>query len=45
VKLPADQSEDPALAQLREATKLLLIRTDKGWKMIPVVARETIAAN
>jgi hypothetical protein len=45
VKLPADQSEDPALAQLREATKLLLIRTDTGWKMIPVVARETIAAN
>jgi hypothetical protein len=45
VKLPADQSEDPGLAQLREATKLLLIRTDTGWKMIPVFAREAIASN
>ncbi|HEX5046116.1 MAG TPA: hypothetical protein VFX89_03265 [Gammaproteobacteria bacterium] len=44
VKLPADQSEDPALAQIREATKLLLIRTDEGWKMIPVFPREVIAS-
>ncbi|HZF30667.1 MAG TPA: hypothetical protein VE907_16245, partial [Gammaproteobacteria bacterium] len=45
VQLPADQSEDPGLAQIREATKFLLIRTDSGWKMIPVFPREAIAAN
>ena len=44
VRLPADQSEDEELAELREATKLLLIRTSHGWKMIPVVAVAETAA-
>jgi hypothetical protein len=45
VRLPADQSEEEeGLAKVREATKLLLIRTSNGWKMIPVFPLETTAA-
>ena len=44
VRLPADQSEDEELAELRDATRLLLIRTSHGWKMIPVVAAAETAA-
>ena len=45
IRLPADQSEDEGLAELRDVIKLLLIRTNSGWKLIPVFAEATIAAN
>jgi hypothetical protein len=44
IMLPADQSEEPGLVDLKEATKFLLIRTRDGWKMIPVMVRETVVA-
>ncbi len=41
-----DEEEEEGLVQLRDATKLLLIRTDSGWKLIPIFfVAETIAAN
>ena len=44
IRLPADQSEEPGLVELKEATKFLLIRTRDGWKMIPVVVRDPVVA-
>jgi hypothetical protein len=45
VRLPGDQAEDDEeLAKVREASKLLLIRTSDGFKLIPVFPLETTAA-
>jgi acrosin len=44
VRLPADQAEGEELARARPETRLLLIRTTFGWKMVPVfVTAETAA--
>jgi hypothetical protein len=44
VRLPADQSDEPGLAYVPGMEKLLLIRTQDGWKMIPVIMHEPMAA-
>ena len=36
IKLPPDQLEDEELAMLREPTRMLVIRTLDGIKLIPV---------
>ena len=44
IQLPADQLEDDGMAELRNPTKMLVIRTTTGTKIIPIYA-EPLARN